>query len=67
MEWKPIETAPLLERIWVCGWSPDSKWCKGYWWFHEDATGYDGPIEHPGATHWCEIVLPPFPEPPCAE
>jgi hypothetical protein len=62
--WQPIETAPELERVMVCGWQPRHGNCAGYWWWHEDATTSEGAIEHPDALYWTPIVLPPFPAAP---
>lgn len=61
-EWKPIETAADFERVLVCGWQQASRGTKGYWWWHEDCAFEGVACEHPDATHWCPIVLPPFPE-----
>ena len=63
-EWLPIETAPDLERIWVCGVQPRARsGCQAYWWWHEDAAHEGKAIEHPNATHWAPIILPDFPHP----
>lgn len=61
---RPIETAPEAERVIVAGFQPKFRATRGYWWWHED-TVWDGKaVDHPNATHWCPISLPPFPEPP---
>jgi hypothetical protein len=62
--WKPIETGPDMERVWVCGWHKPSGRDAGYWWYHEDVIDEGVAIVRPHATHWAPIVLPPFPTPP---
>lgn len=62
--WKTFP-APDLERVIVAGYQPRRGNVAGYWWYHEDCTDGEGmPIDTPHATHWCPIVLPPFPEAP---
>jgi hypothetical protein len=64
-EWQKIETAPELERIWVCGWQKKTKGFAGYWWWSEDMIVDGKAMDHPDATHWAPIVLPlSFPPPP---
>ncbi len=63
-DWQPIETAPELERVFVAGWERRSGRVDGYWWWHEDHCYEGKAIEHPNATMWCPINLPPLPEPP---
>lgn len=59
--WQPIETAPEHERVMVAGWNEATKRVQGYWWWHEDVI-FDGKaFDHPEATLWCPIILPPFP------
>ena len=65
-EWKPIETAPELERVIVCGWQKPTNTCQGYWWWHEDAVQDGKAIEYPDALYWTEFVLPLFPLAPPA-
>lgn len=62
--WQPIETAPDMDRVWVCGYQPRRGSCAGYWWYHEDVTADGKPFDHPDASHWCAIVLPKFPPAP---
>ncbi|HQT65951.1 MAG TPA: hypothetical protein PLO16_15740 [Acidocella sp.] len=62
--WQPIESAPELDRIWVCGWQKPSGSVIGYWWWHEDVCVNSRALEHPEATHWAVIVLPDFPPAP---
>lgn len=64
IEWQPIETAPELDRVLVCGYSTGRGRTQGYWWWHEDAVYNGKACEHTGATHWAPIVLPPFPTQP---
>jgi hypothetical protein len=63
-DWQPIETAPDLERVMVCGWNKQTQTCKGYWWWHEDVCDNGIAIEHHHALYWTKMVLPAFPEPP---
>lgn len=63
-EWKPIETAPDLDRVLVAGWQPQHRRTAGYWWWAEDVTADGAAIEHPDATLWCPVIKPPFPTPP---
>lgn len=58
LQWQPIETAPGLSRVWVCGWQKPHGTTRGYWWWHEDCVAYGAAIEHPGAIYWAPIVLP---------
>ena len=65
--WQPIETAPTLERVMVCCWSPRSGNVSGYWWYYEDITDEKGvPMDHPDASHFLILseILPNFPDPP---
>ena len=59
--WQPIETAPDMERLWVCGWQPKIGRVMGYWWYHEDVCDAGVAIEHPNARYWSPIVIPLFP------
>lgn len=61
--WQPIETAPELERVMVCGWSKPTRTCQGYWWWGEDCVSEGKGIEHPDAVYWTAINLPPLPAP----
>lgn len=63
-EWQPIETAPDLERVMVCGWKRPSGTTSGYWWYHEDVCDCGEALERPAATHWTPVNLPAFPPPP---
>lgn len=59
-QWKPIESAPSLDRIMVAGWQPSRGNTAGYWWVHEDATDDKGvPIDHPTATLWQPLPTAP--------
>lgn len=63
LEWKPIETAPEFDRVWVCGWQARHGTTRGYWWWHEDCVADGKGIEYPDALYWAPIVLPhPLPE-----
>jgi hypothetical protein len=59
MEWQLIETAPEAERVLVAGYDARLE----YWWWHEDTVFRRKASEYEDATHWCPIVLPPFPSP----
>ena len=62
--WQPIADALDHERVIVAGWVKPYLNVAGYWWWYED-TVYDGEAaEHPEATIWTSVVLPPFPLPP---
>lgn len=64
-EWKPIDTAPDLERVLVCGWYPPPGNVAGYWWWYEDTIVDGAGYEHPDATHWAPVLLPQdFPSAP---
>lgn len=63
-QWQPIETAPKLDRVLVCGWQPLSGTVDGYWWWHVDVIADGRPLEHRAASHWFPIELPDFPEAP---
>lgn len=62
--WNPIETAEDFERIFVAGWNRRSGNVAGYWWWHEDTACKGRAVDHPAATHWCQMDLPPFPAAP---
>lgn len=62
--WQPIETAPELDRVMVCGWSQPTKRVAGYWWWYEDTIINGKACEHPDATYWAPIVIPDFPAAP---
>lgn len=62
--WQPIETAPDLERVLVCGWQKPRGSIIGYWWWHEDCCHEGRAIEHPSALYWANLDIPDFPEPP---
>ena len=67
-EWKPIDTAPDLERVLVCGWNPRHGNVAGYWWWYEDTITDGSGSKHPDATHWAPLVLPQeFPAAPSSE
>ena len=67
-EWKPIDTAPDLERVLVCGWNPRHGNVAGYWWWHEDTVTDGSGSKHPDATHWAPLILPQeFPAAPSSE
>ena len=61
---RPIDTAPTLHRVFVCGWQSPSKSVAGYWWWHEDAVVDGAAIVRPHATHWFPIITPDFPSGP---
>ena len=59
-DWKPIQTAPTLERVFVAGWEEQKGSCAAYWWREEDVTDDRGiPIGHPNALLWQPIPDPP--------
>ena len=58
--WQPIETAPDMERVRVCGYQNRSGGCAGYWWHHEDVIVDGKPFDHPNALLWQS--LPPVPD-----
>jgi hypothetical protein len=62
--WHPIETAPDLERVMVCGWQQPHGNVIGYWWWGEDVCDNGRGIECPNALYWTPIVLPSMPAPP---
>lgn len=64
MGWQPIETAPDLERVLVCGWQKSHRLAQGYWWWAEDVTSDGAAVEHTDATHWAPVDVPPFPDTP---
>lgn len=67
-EWKPIDTAPDLERVLVCGWNPRHGNVAGYWWWYEDTITDGSGSKHPDATHWSPLILPrEFPAAPSSE
>jgi hypothetical protein len=54
--WKPISTAPTLDRVYVAGWQKRQGNTRGYWWVHEDLTDEKGwPMSYPGALYWQPI------------
>lgn len=63
-QWHDISTAPDLERVMVAGWQEPSGRVAGYWWWHEDACQDGVALDHPSATHWCNVRLPAFPAAP---
>lgn len=63
-EWREIASAPDLERVFVAGWQPRHGNMGGYWWWHEDVVVDGAATEHPDATLWYPIALPPLPTPP---
>lgn len=63
-QWQDISTAPDLERVMVAGWQEPSGSVAGYWWWHEDACQDGVALDHPSATHWCNVRLPAFPAAP---
>lgn len=63
-QWHDISTAPDLERVMVSGWQEPSGSVAGYWWWHEDACHGGVALDHPNATHWCNVRLPAFPAAP---
>ena len=64
MTWRPIETAPDLDRVLVAGWQPRNQTTRGYWWWNEDVTCDGKAIESPEAILWHPIVFADFPAPP---
>jgi hypothetical protein len=62
--WRPIDTAPDLDRVWVAGWQAHHGNVSGYWWWHEDVCSDGKAIEHPDALLWFPIMLPAFPARP---
>lgn len=61
MQWRPIESAPKLERIFVAGWQPPHLTTRGYWHYGEDVTDENGvPMDHPQARLW--MPLPALPQ-----
>ena len=63
-EWQPIETAPELQRIMVCGWLPPNGRTVGYWWYTEGCVIDGMDPENTDALYWTPLVLPEFPTPP---
>lgn len=62
--WQPIETAPDLERVMVCGWSPPYRTTRGYWRYGEDVVADRKGVEYSHAEFWAPLIIPPFPEEP---
>ena len=59
-DWKSIQTAPTLDRVFVAGWQEHNGVCQAYWWYEEDVTDENGvPMTHPNALLW-----QPLPDPP---
>ncbi len=72
-QWQPIETAPELERIHICGWVAKWKSVQAYWFYHEgyvsDGKAYAASGESlygDRKLYWAPIILPPFPQEPVA-
>lgn len=63
-QWQPIDTAPDLERVLICGWQPKSGRVAGYWWWEEGHCENGQALDRPDATLWAPIQLPVFPKPP---
>lgn len=63
-EWKAIITAPEGERVLVAGWQGPRHGVRGYWWWHEDVVYDSIAVDHPDATMWAPVKVPPFPECP---
>ena len=62
--WVPLP-GPQLERVMLCGWQPPSGNVVGYWWHEEGVTDEHGMgFENPRASHWCPIIIPPYPVSP---
>ena len=54
---------PSLDRVMLCGWQPRNGTTAGYWWYEEGVTDEHGKaFESPTASHWCPIIIPPFPD-----
>jgi len=63
--WQPIASAgDRMDRVFVAGWQKPHGNVRGYWWWHEDVVCDGKAIEHPEATLWCPIRIPPFPSSP---
>lgn len=62
--WQPIETAPELDRVMVCGWQKQKGTTIGYWWYEEDVVSGGVGIGKPHALFWAPLVIPPFPAGP---
>lgn len=63
--WRPIETAPDLDRIWVAGWQAAHGGTRGYWWYHEGSAKNGKSLEpYAGASLWAPLNLPPLPPTP---
>ena len=54
-------------RVFVAGYTKPTDTVAGYWWWHEDNIIDGKPVDHPNATHWIPIQLPPFPAPPSVQ
>ena len=58
--WRPIETAPKLDRVFVSGWQKRSGIIAGYWWLQEDMTDENGiPMYSPSAKYWRPLPVAP--------
>lgn len=61
--WRPMESAPDLDRVFVAGIQPADRGTAAYWYVGEDFTDENRkPMDHPNARLWMPLPPPPAKE-----